>query len=131
LAALYVVLFLFSIHTLQRRVPGRKFLLGSAWIMFLLATAGTIIVVSTTAISMRMVYLLVQGYTDSPAHLLRLYQFLALGQDIILAINKCVRPVWELYLGLTEVERFSLVTDLLFVRLASCSSRSSVSLTWE
>jgi hypothetical protein len=90
LAALYVVLFIFSIHTLQRRVPGRKFLVGTAWVMFLLATTGTIIVISTTAISMRMVSLSVQGDPVSPARLLRLYQSLALGQDIILAVNKSV-----------------------------------------
>ncbi|KAF8193635.1 hypothetical protein K438DRAFT_1761770 [Mycena galopus ATCC 62051] len=88
--ALYVVLFLCSIHTLRRSVPGHTLLVGAAWLMFLLATAGTIIVVSTTVISMRMVYLLVQDYLDSPARLLRLYQSLALRQDIILAVNNYI-----------------------------------------
>ncbi|KAF7369473.1 hypothetical protein MVEN_00277000 [Mycena venus] len=97
LSALYVVLFLFSIHTLQRRIPGGKFLLGTAWIMFVLASAGIIIVISTTAMSMRMVYLLVQGYTDRPARLLRLYHSLALGQDIVLAVNNLVTDLLFLY----------------------------------
>ncbi|KAJ7343792.1 hypothetical protein DFH08DRAFT_871278 [Mycena albidolilacea] len=65
--------------------------------MFLLATTGTIIVISTTAISMRMVSLFVQGDPDSPARLLRLYQSLALGQDIILAINNLVTDLLFLY----------------------------------
>jgi hypothetical protein len=91
--ALYVVLFLFSIRTLHRRIPDGKFtgvklLLGIAWIMFFLATTGTIITIYTTGISMRMVYLLMQGYTDTPARLLRFYHSLALGQDVILAVNK-------------------------------------------
>ncbi|KAJ6528826.1 hypothetical protein B0H19DRAFT_1274459 [Mycena capillaripes] len=90
--ALYVVLFLLSIRTLHRRIPDGKFasvklLLGIAWIMFFLATTGTIIAISTTGLSMRMLYLLVQGYTDTPARLLRLYHSLALRQDIILAVN--------------------------------------------
>ncbi|KAJ7364279.1 hypothetical protein DFH08DRAFT_798654 [Mycena albidolilacea] len=90
--ALYVVLFLFSIRTLHRRIPDGKFtgvklLLGIAWIMFFLATIGTIITISTTGVSMRMVYLLVQGYTDTPTRLLHFYHSLALGQDVILAVN--------------------------------------------
>ncbi|KAF8193588.1 hypothetical protein K438DRAFT_1969482 [Mycena galopus ATCC 62051] len=97
LYALYVVFFLYSIRTLRRSVPGHTLLVGAAWLMFLLATAGTIIVVSTTAISMRMVYLLVQGYLDSPARLLRLYHSLALGQDIILAVNNLVTDLLFLY----------------------------------
>ncbi|KAF8203372.1 hypothetical protein K438DRAFT_1757710 [Mycena galopus ATCC 62051] len=111
--ALYVVFFLYSIHTLRRSVPGHKLLVGVAWLMFLLATAGTIIVVSTTAISMRMVYLLVQGYLDSPARLLRLYHSLALGQDIILAVNKSVHPCP--YASIPDEDLRSLVTDLLFL----------------
>jgi hypothetical protein len=91
--ALYVILFLFSIRTLHRRIPDGKFagvklLLGIAWIMFFLATTGTIITISTTGISIRMLYLLVQGYTDMPARLLCLYHSLALGQDVVLAVNK-------------------------------------------
>ncbi|KAJ7227970.1 hypothetical protein B0H12DRAFT_234324 [Mycena haematopus] len=96
LYALYVILFLYSVRTLRRNLPSRKFLVATTWIMFLLATAGTGIVVSTTGISMRIVYLLVQGYTDGSARLLSVYQSLALGQDIILAVN-------------------NLVTDLLFL----------------
>ncbi|KAJ7874499.1 hypothetical protein B0H14DRAFT_2717991 [Mycena olivaceomarginata] len=92
LYSLYAILFLFSIRTLHRRIPDGKFtgvklLLGIASIMFVLATIGTIITISTTGISMRRVYLLVQGYTDTPARLLRLYHSLALGQEVILAVK--------------------------------------------
>ncbi|KAJ7841602.1 hypothetical protein B0H14DRAFT_2782557 [Mycena olivaceomarginata] len=102
LYSLYVVLFLFSIRTLHRRIPDGKFtgvklLLGIAWIMFFLATIGTIITIYTTGISMRMVYLLVQGYTDTPARLLRFYHSLALGQDVILAVNNLVTDLLFLY----------------------------------
>ncbi|KAF7330662.1 hypothetical protein MSAN_02451500 [Mycena sanguinolenta] len=65
--------------------------------MFALATAGTVLVVSTTGISMRMVYLLVQGNTDLPDRLLKIYQSLALVQDIILAINNLVTDLLFLY----------------------------------
>ncbi|KAF7377114.1 hypothetical protein MSAN_00130400 [Mycena sanguinolenta] len=97
LYALYLVLFAYSVHTLRRSVRGRKFLLGTAWVMFALATAGTVLVVSTTGISMRMVYLLVQGNTDLPDRLLKIYQSLALVQDIILAINNLVTDLLFLY----------------------------------
>jgi hypothetical protein len=86
--ALYVVLFLFSIQTLHQRVPGGKILLGTAWAMCLLATCSTLIAIIATSISMRMVYLLVQGSVDTSTHLLSLYHMLALAQDIILAVNK-------------------------------------------
>ncbi|KAJ7455845.1 hypothetical protein FB451DRAFT_1564851 [Mycena latifolia] len=98
LYALYVVLFSFSIYTLRRRTPAAaKFLLVPAWIMFLLATCGTVIVVTTTELSMRMNYLLVQGSSDSSARLLRLYHALALGQDVILAVNNLVTDLLFLY----------------------------------
>lgn len=89
--ALYVVLFLFSIHFLRRRCPAaRRVLLLTAWAMFLLATSGTLIVVTTAGLSMRMIYLFVQGSNNEAANLLRLYHALALAQDIILALNKLV-----------------------------------------
>jgi hypothetical protein len=88
-AALYVILFIFSIHTLNKRAPAvSRFLIGTAWAMFLLGTCGTMIVIVSTAISMRMVYLLVQGSSAECARLLYLYQSLALTQDIVVAINK-------------------------------------------
>ncbi|KAJ6529449.1 hypothetical protein DFH09DRAFT_1185129 [Mycena vulgaris] len=98
LYALYVILFVFSIHTLNKRAPAvSRFLIGTAWAMFLLGTCGTVIVIVSTAISMRMVYLLVQGSSAESARLLYLYQSLALTQDIVLAINNLVTDSLLLY----------------------------------
>ncbi|KAJ6452810.1 hypothetical protein C8R45DRAFT_1040165 [Mycena sanguinolenta] len=97
LYALYVILFAYSVHTLRRSVRGQNFLKGTAWIMFALATTGTVLVVSTTGISMRMVYLSVQGNTVIPGRLLKIYQSLALVQDIILVINNLVTDLLFLY----------------------------------
>ncbi|KAJ6556643.1 hypothetical protein DFH09DRAFT_1317955 [Mycena vulgaris] len=98
LYALYVVLFIFSVYTLHRRSPpAPKVFIATAWIMFLLATCGTVIVITTTGISMRMNYLLVQGSKDRPAHLLSLCHALALAQDVILAVNNLVTDLLFLY----------------------------------
>ncbi|KAJ7776974.1 hypothetical protein DFH07DRAFT_766659 [Mycena maculata] len=89
--ALYVVLFIFSIYTLHRRSPAPPRVLPiTAWIMFVLTTCGTLIVISMTGISMRMNYLLVQGSEGGSARLLTLYHALALAQDVILAINNYI-----------------------------------------
>ncbi|KAJ7118305.1 hypothetical protein C8R44DRAFT_790552 [Mycena epipterygia] len=98
LYALYVVLFLFSIHFLRRRRPAeRRVLLLTAWAMFLLATSGTLIVVISAGISMRMMYLFVQGSNSEAANLLRHYHTLALTVDIILALNNLVTDSLFLY----------------------------------
>ncbi|KAJ6574315.1 hypothetical protein B0H19DRAFT_1254025 [Mycena capillaripes] len=97
LYAFFVVCFLFSVHTLRQRMPGGKMLIVAAWAMFVLATCSTLITSIATGISMRMVYLQVQGYTDAPARLLRLYHALALAQDILLAINNLLTDLVFLY----------------------------------
>ncbi|KAJ6529408.1 hypothetical protein DFH09DRAFT_1185069 [Mycena vulgaris] len=98
LYALYVILFVFSIHTLNKRAPAvSQFLIGTAWAMFLLGTCGTVSGIVSTAISMRMVYLLVQGSSAESARLLYLYQSLALTQDIVLAINNLLTDSLLLY----------------------------------
>lgn len=97
LYALYVVLFLYSIHTLRRRIPGGKILLVTAWTMFVLATCSTVNLSIATGISMRTVYLLVQGSRDTPAQLVRVYHALVLVQDIILAMNNLVTDLLFLY----------------------------------
>jgi len=96
-SALYVILFLYSIHTLRRRIPGGKILLVTAWTMFVLATCSTVNLSIATGISMRAVYLLVQGSRDTPAQLGRVYHALVLVQDIILAMNNLVTDLLFLY----------------------------------
>ncbi|KAJ7504905.1 hypothetical protein B0H11DRAFT_2221093 [Mycena galericulata] len=98
LYALYVVLFIFSLYTLHQRKPAvPKFLHVTSWIMFVLATCGTLIVITTTGISMRMNYLLVRGSTDAARRLLSLYHALALAQDVTLTINNLVTDFLLLY----------------------------------
>ncbi|KAJ7118255.1 hypothetical protein C8R44DRAFT_190374 [Mycena epipterygia] len=98
LYALYVVLFLFSIHFLRRRYhAARRVLLLAAWAMFLLATSGTLLVVTTAGISMRMMYMFVQGSNSEAANLLRQYHMLSLAVDIILALNNLVTDLLFLY----------------------------------
>ncbi|KAJ7616220.1 hypothetical protein DFH06DRAFT_1239424 [Mycena polygramma] len=97
LYAFFAVCFLFSIRTLRRRRCGGKILLVAAWIMFLFATCSTLITIIATGISMRMVYLFVQGYSDASARLLSLYHKLALAQDIILAVNNLATDLLFLY----------------------------------
>jgi hypothetical protein len=87
-SALYVILFLHSIHTLRRRIPGGKILLVTAWTMFVLATCSTVNLSTATGTSMRVVYALVQSPRETPLRLVRLYRMLILVQDIILAMNK-------------------------------------------
>ncbi|KAJ7272281.1 hypothetical protein C8J57DRAFT_279925 [Mycena rebaudengoi] len=98
LYAFYVVLFLYSIHTLRRRSPAaRQVLLVAAWIMFLLGTCGALIAIISASVAMRMIYLLVQGSTKTSVHLINVYHALALTQDVILAINNLVTDLVFLY----------------------------------
>lgn len=90
--ALYVVLFLFSIHTLRHHIFAGQILRITAWAMFLLASASTIVACLAAGTSMRAVHTLVEGSQDAPGLLLRHYHALRLGQDIILAMNKSVHP---------------------------------------
>ncbi|KAK7051730.1 hypothetical protein R3P38DRAFT_3343842 [Favolaschia claudopus] len=99
LYALYVILFIYSITTLTRRkqAQGGLFLVGTAYTMFLLATIGLIIVLTTTWLALHTVYSLVQGSTARAASSLDMYHALALGQDIILALNNLVTDLLFLY----------------------------------
>ncbi|KAJ7288596.1 hypothetical protein C8J57DRAFT_1280807 [Mycena rebaudengoi] len=97
LYALYVVLFLFSIHTLRRHIPAGKILRVTAWAMFLLASASTIVACLAAGTSMHLVYTVVEGSQDTPTHVLRHYHALRLGQDIILAMNNLVTDLLFLY----------------------------------
>jgi hypothetical protein len=96
-SALYVVLFLFSIHTLRRQIPAGKTLRVTAWAMFLLASASTIVACLAAGTSMHLVHTVVEGSQDTPTHVLRHYHALRLGQDIILAMNKSVHPLPSLF----------------------------------
>ncbi|KAJ7036404.1 hypothetical protein C8F04DRAFT_1394271 [Mycena alexandri] len=113
LYALYVVLFLFSIHTLRRQIPAGKILRVAAWAMFLLASASTIVACLAAGTSMHVVHTVVEGSPDAPTPVLRHYHALRLGQDIILAMNKSVHP--SLSLIYPDETKKSLVTDLLFL----------------
>ncbi|KAJ6460454.1 hypothetical protein C8R47DRAFT_1226227 [Mycena vitilis] len=97
LYAFFAVCFLFSIRTLRQRRCGGKTLLVAAWIMFVFATSSTLITIIATGISMRMVYLFVQGFGDASARLLDIYHELALAQDIILAVNNLATDLLFLY----------------------------------
>ncbi|KAF7366060.1 hypothetical protein MVEN_00482200 [Mycena venus] len=97
LYAFFVISFLFSVHSLRQRMRGGRMLITAAWVMFALATCSTSITSVATGISMRMVYLQVQGLTDMPARLLHLYQALALAQDILLALNNLLTDLLFLY----------------------------------
>lgn len=97
LYALYVVLFLFSIHTLRRQIPTGKILRITAWVMFLLASASTIVACLAAGESMRVVHTVVDGSQDAPPYVLRHYHALRLGQDIILAMNNLVTDLLFLY----------------------------------
>ncbi|KAJ7037328.1 hypothetical protein C8F04DRAFT_1232737, partial [Mycena alexandri] len=112
LYALYVVLFLFSIHTLRRQIPAGKILRVAAWAMFLLASASTIVACLADGTSMHVVHTVVEGSPDAPTPVLRHYRALRLGQDIILAMNKSVHPSLSLFYP--DGTKKSLVTDLLF-----------------
>ncbi|KAJ7195066.1 hypothetical protein GGX14DRAFT_475337, partial [Mycena pura] len=97
LYALYAVLFLFSIPSLHRHIPSRKIILVTAWTMFLFATSSILLASIATATSMSVVYMLVQGSNNAPAHLIRLYHALVLVQDIILVLNNLVTDLLLLF----------------------------------
>ncbi|KAJ7085329.1 hypothetical protein C8R43DRAFT_1051517 [Mycena crocata] len=74
-----------------------RFLILTAWVMFLVGTCGVLLVVISTGIAIHMVSLLVQGSSDTSSHLLHLYQTIALTQDIILATNNLMTDLLFLY----------------------------------
>ncbi|KAJ6582904.1 hypothetical protein DFH09DRAFT_278211 [Mycena vulgaris] len=95
--ALYVVLFIFSIHTLtHRNRPGSRFLLVTTSVMFFLGTSEALVSVVQAGIMIRLNKKLIQGSPDFP-RLSRLYYRVALFANICLAVNDLVADLVFLY----------------------------------
>jgi hypothetical protein len=90
LAGLYIVLFIFSLRRLApRNTPGRRLLVGTTIVMFLLGTCGTFVVAAMAAVSIRMTKAVVLGSADVP-HLIRVFGVLELTDLVRDLINMSV-----------------------------------------
>ncbi|KAJ7278820.1 hypothetical protein C8J57DRAFT_1304612 [Mycena rebaudengoi] len=97
LYGLYIVLFIFSLRRLApRNTPGRRLLVGTTIVMFLLGTCGTFVVAAMAAVSIRMTKAVVLGSVDVP-HLIRVFGVLELTDLVRDLINIVVADLLLLY----------------------------------
>ncbi|KAJ7877802.1 hypothetical protein B0H13DRAFT_2546203 [Mycena leptocephala] len=115
----FVVLFLFSLRTLHRRQPTRsRFLLVTAWAIFLFATITTVLALITTSLGLQLLLVLEETPSDLAAalHLVEVHNALIRAQGFLLATNNrfgfraC--PSRSVCSELNEVEAVSYLYDL-------------------
>ncbi|KAJ7673542.1 hypothetical protein B0H17DRAFT_1183205 [Mycena rosella] len=100
LYTLYLILFIFSIHTLAHRSPaGRRFLLVTTSAMFLLGTAAAVISVVETGTIVQLNKELFLRSTDLPRQnsLIRLCSHLNLAEDVLLETRNFLADLIFLY----------------------------------
>ncbi|KAJ7452655.1 hypothetical protein FB451DRAFT_1282777 [Mycena latifolia] len=100
LYGIYLVLFIFSIHSLSRRKPGgRHVLLCASCVMLLLGTVQVALRISTTAVTLRILQQIVEGFpTFQPSeHWVRADYTVTLAQDCVLVTNNLVADGLFLY----------------------------------
>ncbi|KAJ7668924.1 hypothetical protein B0H17DRAFT_1142304 [Mycena rosella] len=97
-AGLYVVLFIFAIRILIRRdSPGRRVLLGTTSVMFLLGTCGTLVVVVMAGVAIRINKTVVQGSADLP-RLAQLLNVLQLTEVVRVTTNNESFQLYRCYI---------------------------------
>ncbi|KAF7364641.1 hypothetical protein MVEN_00333500 [Mycena venus] len=97
LYGLYIPLFIFSIQSLtHRNSPGRRVMLGTTSLMFILGTCGTLLVIAEATLAMQITRGVVQGSTDLP-HLLRVFRGVQLAEVARVAVNNLVTDLLFLY----------------------------------
>ncbi|KAJ7913891.1 hypothetical protein B0H13DRAFT_2270985 [Mycena leptocephala] len=100
LYALYLVLFLFSLHALHRRQPTRsRFLLVTAWAIFIFATITTVLTLISTSLAVQGLFVLGETPNDLAAsqRLEEVHNALILAQYFLLATNNFVTDLVFLY----------------------------------
>ncbi|KAJ7741089.1 hypothetical protein B0H16DRAFT_1757324 [Mycena metata] len=94
LYGLYVPLFIFSIQSLNHRnSPGRRVMLGTTSVMFILGTCGTLLVIAEATLAIQITNGVVQGSVDSNLRLLRVFRGVQLTEVARVAVNNCI-VVW-------------------------------------
>ncbi|KAJ7100387.1 hypothetical protein C8R44DRAFT_351765 [Mycena epipterygia] len=97
LYGVYIPLFIFSIQSLtHRNSPGRLVMLTTTWLMFILGTCGTLLVVTEAALAIRITKAVVQGSTDIPG-LLQVFRRVQLTEVVRVAVNNLLTDLLLLY----------------------------------
>jgi len=97
LYGLYVPMFIFSIQSLTHRpAPGRRVMLGTTVLMFILGTCGTLLVVAEAALAMAITKGLIQDSPDLP-RLGEIFRKFQLTEVARVAVNNLVTDLLLLY----------------------------------